>query len=281
MDTEAATCYRHPDRTGLRCQRCDRVVCPDCRVQAPVGFQCAECVKANQQKVYRPRDLVQSPQLTYVLVAINALAYLPNFAGSSSRYTFDYALIGAAMTRFGEIGVAAGEWYRLVTGGFLHASLLHIGFNMLLLLQLGTILEPWLGRVRFGLLFATSMLAGSFGVLLLEPNQFTVGASGAVFGLMGATFMAQRSRGVNAFQAGGLGGLIIINLLITFVVPRVSMGAHVGGLIGGGLAGLFLVWAERRLPVAAQAGVLAAASAVLVAGSLWAAGQPGLLDSVG
>jgi membrane associated rhomboid family serine protease len=234
-------------------------------------------VKENRQKVYRPRDLVQSPQLTYVIVALNALAYLPRLAGSSAQYTFDYALIGDAMTRFGEIGVATGEWYRLVTGGFLHASLLHIGFNMLLLLQLGMILEPWMGRVRFGLLYTASLLAGSFGVLLLDPNQFTVGASGAVFGLMGATVMAQRSRGVNPFQAGGLGGLIVINLLITFVVPQVSMGAHIGGLIGGGLAGVFLVWSERKVPFAVQAAVLAGFSALLVVGSLWAASGSGLV----
>lgn len=277
MDTEAATCYRHPDRAGVRCQRCDRFVCPDCRVQAPVGFQCAECVKENSQKVYRPRDLVQSPQLTYVIVALNALAYLPRLGGSSGQYTFDYALIGDLSTRFGEIGVATGEWYRLVTGAFLHASLLHIGFNMLLLLQLGMILEPWMGRLRFGLLYTASLLAGSFGVLLLDPHQFTVGASGAVFGLMGATVMAQRSRGVNPFQAGGLGGLIVINLLITFVVPQVSMGAHIGGLIGGGLAGVFLVWSERKVPFAVQAAVLVGFSAALVAGSLWAASGSGLV----
>jgi membrane associated rhomboid family serine protease len=155
------------------------------------------------------------------------------------------------------------EYWRLVTGGFLHAGFLHIGFNMYLLYVLGRLLEPALGSVRFGLLYFAALLAGSAGALILTPDSYTVGASGAVFGLMGATFLEMRARGMDPMAGGvfgSIGGLIIINLVFSFALSGISIGGHIGGLIGGGLVALAFQGADRvRQPVLAYAGGLAVA----------------------
>jgi membrane associated rhomboid family serine protease len=136
--------------------------------------------------------------------------------------------------------VAAGDWWRPITSGFLHINLIHVGFNMFLLWQLGGLLEPAVKRWAFGALYLLSLLGGSFLTLVLDNDAVTVGASGAVFGLMGATFVAMRSRGINPFQTG-IGPLILINLLLTFAIPRISIGGHLGGLVAGALGG-FILW---------------------------------------
>src|SRR3546814_104631 len=158
----------------------------------------------------------------------------------------DYALIGQGLPAEGLLGVAEGEWYRLVTGGFLHGSLLHLGFNMYVLWILGKQLEPSLGRVGFAAVYFASMLAGSLGVMVLEPDALTVGASGAVFGLFGYAVVGQFVRGINPLQTG-LGAVILINLAFTFLVPGISIGGHVGGLLGGLIAGFLHDVVRRRL----------------------------------
>jgi membrane associated rhomboid family serine protease len=164
-----------------------------------------------------------------------------------------------------------GEYWRLVTGGFLHANLLHIGLNMYLLWLLGQMLEPAIGSVRFVAIYAVSLLSGSFGALLANPTKPTLGASGAVFGLMGAAFIELRARGIDPMQAG-IGGLIIFNLIFSFLFPGISYGGHIGGLVGGGLAALALQAGDRSrsralglagcivLAIAATAAAIAAAS---------------------
>lgn len=185
------------------------------------------------------------PILTKILIGINVLAFV--LAQPNTDLYLDGLLIGGGLfSDVGFIGVDAGEWWRTVTSGFLHASLIHIGFNMFLLWLLGSELEPALGRLRFGLLYGTSLLAGSFGVLLLDPSQPTVGASGAVFGLMGAMIVAQRASGINPWQSG-IGGLVAINLVFTFAVPQISVGGHLGGLLGGALVAAVLVELPRRV----------------------------------
>ena len=198
---------------------------------ASVGFHCPECTRTGKQKVYTRANLqvLNRPVVTQVLVAINVLVYLVGLSGGSLTSTGGRFFVDGAL--FGPL-VAAGEWWRVITAGFLHANLIHLGFNMLLLYQLGAILEPAMGRLRFTAVYFTSLLTGSFGVLLLSPNSPTVGASGAVFGLMGAMFVAQRARGIDPF-ASGIGGIIIINLVLTFSMRGISIGGHVGGLIGG------------------------------------------------
>ncbi len=148
----------------------------------------------------------------------------------------DFALFGPS--------VAEGEWYRLVTSGFLHVSIIHIGFNMFLLLFLGRLLEPALGTPRFLVLYLASLLAGSFGALIVEPNALTVGASGAVFGLAGATVVIARGRGMDAL-AGEIGFLIVFNLVWSFIGPNISVGGHVGGLIGGAICALIVIAGEK------------------------------------
>jgi membrane associated rhomboid family serine protease len=243
VDTAIQTCYRHPDRrAGVVCQRCDRPICPDCMNQASVGFHCPECTRSGAQRVVRPNQLVSRPVVTTALVALNVAVFVAGMGSglrTSQAMTIDGGLIGIASYQGELIGVAEGEWWRLVTSGFLHANLLHIGFNCLVLYQLGLVLEPVLGRLRFTAVYFASMLTGSFGVLLLSPDRLTVGASGAVFGLMGAAIAVFRSRGINPFDTG-LGGAVMINLLITFTLPGISIGGHVGGLVGGFIAGWIL-----------------------------------------
>jgi membrane associated rhomboid family serine protease len=192
------------------------------------------------------------------------------------RLQIDGGLLAIGRLNTGElIGVDTGEWYRIVTAGFLHQNLIHIGFNMYLLYMLGQILEPVLGAVRFSLVYLFALLTGSFAVLLLDPTALTVGASGAVFGLMGALVIVQRSRGLGIFDTN-LGGLLVLNLLFTFLVPNISIGGHVGGLIGGLVATWLLValpQQSRALPSFAPAAAVVALGVAVFGASLWAASQ--------
>lgn len=270
----AETCYRHPDReTGVSCSSCGRPICPDCMTPTPVGMRCPECMR-ERTKVVRgvgqPQGLAQAPA-TFALIAINVVVYLIELAAGSGglnnpggSFVFDYGLFGPA--------VAEGEVYRLITSGFLHVSLIHLGFNMLLLFFLGRLLEPALGTPRFLSLYFASLLAGSSGALLLDPNAHTVGASGAIFGLAGAIFVIARGRGMDAI-AGEIGFLILFNLVWTFASGRnISVGGHLGGLAGGILCALAIVAAERgffgRHRVAVEYAAMAAVAAVSVVGSL-------------
>jgi membrane associated rhomboid family serine protease len=256
-------------------------------VPASVGFHCPVCSNAGAAPVVRsgPAALAGAdPIVTKVLIGLNAAAFLLMVGGSGrpggalrgggGTIVADFGLIGHAGSQIiGEFGVAAGEWWRLVTGGFLHGGLLHLGFNMLVLWLLGSQLERALGRARFITLYVTSLLAGSFGVMLLDPNRMTVGASGAIFGLMGAAVALQRAAGVDWWRSG-LGTLLVVNLLLTFAVPNISVGGHIGGLVGGLAAGALMVLVDRRtaserLAVAAGAGL----GLACVIGAIWAASQ--------
>src|SRR3954468_3966070 len=242
-----ATCYRHPGReTGVSCSNCGRPICPDCMTPTPVGMRCPEC--ASQKTQVRNMAAVRSgtdPIVTYALIAINVLAFVAELASGSSATSRGGGTIVADGALYGP-DVADGEYWRLVTSGFLHAGFIHIAFNMYFLYALGTQLEPAVGRVRFGVLYFTSLLCGSFGALLLSPNTFTVGASGAVFGLMGGAVIALRARGINPMDSG-LGMVIILNLGITFIIPGISIGGHLGGLIGGAIAGFLLFEVGERM----------------------------------
>jgi membrane associated rhomboid family serine protease len=233
-DLDVWHCYRHADReVGVKCRRCERPICPDCMISAPVGFQCPECVH-NAPAVHTFRSLQRNPTITTALVAVNVVIFVVTTGRPSTLERF--ALFGPA--------VADGEWWRIVTSGFLHLNLLHVGFNCFLLYQLGTMLELALGRVRFAVLYATALIGGSLGVLLLQPDRPALGASGAVFGLMGAAALGMRQRGGNPMQ-GGLGGLIVVNLLLTFARPGISIGGHLGGLVTGAAAGWLLFELDR------------------------------------
>lgn len=265
------TCYRHPSReTGVSCANCGRPICPDCMTTTPVGMRCPECSK-QRTKVMHMRDMASIPQVTYALIAINVVAFLTegniSFGGQPTSSLYEKgALLGSFAGLPGE-GVAHGQWWRIVTSGFLHESLIHIGFNMYILYILGLQLEPALGRFKFGLIYAVSLLTGSLGALLVSPHGLTVGASGAVFGIMGATAVEMRARQIPVMQSG-VGMLILLNLVISFTLPGISWGGHIGGLIGGGLAALALQVGDRlRAPALAVAACVVIAAAA-VAGSI-------------
>lgn len=257
-------------------------------VQASVGFHCPECTRQAQGQVVRARQVLDRPPVaTYALIAVNALFFVAALATAvdlGSRASMwelpagglaDWGLLlGLGVYSDGTLhGVATGEWWRIFTGGFLHAGILHIGMNMLVLWLLGSQLERAVGSLKFVSLYLTSLVAGSLGVLLIDPTAPTVGASGAVFGIMGAAFVFQRSRGIDPWSSG-LGGLIILNLVVTFFVPGISRGGHIGGLIGGALAGI-LVFQLERVTRSAVPAVLTclALSAVFFTAAVWAAEQ--------
>jgi membrane associated rhomboid family serine protease len=272
------TCYRHPDReTGVSCSSCGRAICPDCMTPTPVGMRCPECSQ-QRTKVTRgvgaPSSGFRMAPATFVLIAINVVAYLIEVAAGTGGINNPG---GAVVNDFALNGfwVGEGEWYRLVTGGFLHAGILHIGFNMFLLFFLGRLLEPALGTPRFLVLYFASLLAGALGALLLtEPYVFTVGASGAVFGLFGAAFILAKVRGMSAL-AGEIGFLIVLNLVFTFGASNISVGGHLGGLAGGLLCAGVIVAGERgmlgrrrllvELLAMAALGILAAVAGIVVA----------------
>ncbi len=250
-------------------------------VQASVGFHCPECARAGAQQVYTTANLNRRPIVTQVLIALNALVFVAELLvtrgeslwGSVSSEISDRGLLVGFGTFDGitPVGVAAGETYRIITGGFLHAGLLHIGMNMLVLWVLGSQLEPVLGRSRFLALYITSLVAGAFGVLLVSPTSATVGASGAIFGLLGAAFAAQKARGIDPWRSG-IGGLLIVNLIITFAIPGISIGGHIGGLVGGLVAGFVIFQFDQRVRSPLPAVLACAAmTAVLWVGCLWAA----------
>jgi membrane associated rhomboid family serine protease len=209
----------------------------------PVGMRCPECSK-QRTKVTRMRELTTVPRVTYALIAINVIAFLAeqgqfSIFGSGAHGT---VIAEGTLDRF-HVGVEHQYW-RLVSSAFLHENLLHIGFNMYLLYLLGLMLERGIGSLRFALIYFTSLLAGSFGALLATAEP-SLGASGAVFGLMGAAVVELRARRISVMESG-IGGLILINLVLSFTLSHISVGGHVGGLIGGTLAALAVRVADHR-----------------------------------
>lgn len=294
---EIQTCYRHDGRrAGVRCQRCARPICPDCMRQASVGFHCPACASGASGRVVTGDQLRRrwsQPVVTQVLIALNVTAFVVVLLGGGSMSGVGlsdlenrFALLGSLPLVDGQlsgslvvpaglgemVGVAHGEWWRLVTGAFLHGGLLHLGFNMYVLWILGPQLEQLLGRGAFLAVYGVSLLAGSFGALLMDPFVPTVGASGAIYGLFGAALVLQRRQGINPL-ASGLGAIVAINLLLTFAIPGISIGGHLGGLAGGALAGMLVVEAmARRQPALGWLGC-AALAGVCVLGAVWAAEQ--------
>ncbi|MFJ4712927.1 rhomboid family intramembrane serine protease [Streptomyces sp. NPDC088785] len=249
-------CYRHPDRpTGIRCIRCERPICPECMVSASVGFQCPECVRsgsgtghaptANRPRTLAGGTIAADPRLvTKVLIGICVLVYL----GQQAVDLFDgrFELIGRAMVPGFDTpqGVAEGQWYRLVTSMFMHVSITHIAFNMLTLWWIGGPLEAALGRARFLALYLVSGLAGSaLCYLLMAPNEASLGASGAIFGALGATPIMMRRLN---YDLRPVIGLLVVNLIITFAWGGIAWQAHVGGLVAGLAIGYAMVHAPRE-----------------------------------
>ncbi len=267
-----ATCYRHPSReTGVACSNCGRPICPDCMTTTPVGMRCPECSKQGT-KVVRMRDMAKVPRVTYALIAINVIAFLTE----QGQFTLYGSTIHGTVINEGVLyrgGIVEGQYWRLVSSAFLHENLLHIGFNMYLLYLLGMMLEPAIGSLRFFAIYFTAMLAGAFGALFATASP-TLGASGAIFGLMGAAVVELRSRRVSVMESG-IGGLIVLNLILSFSLSNISVGDHIGGLIGGAVAALAIRTADnRKLPALGLIACLLI-SAGCVAGSIAVAGASG------
>jgi membrane associated rhomboid family serine protease len=276
--TGAPACYRHPDREALlRCSRCERPICSDDAIEAPVGYQCPECA-AGGQPVRHLRELMPSPQVTKVLLGIVVVVFLATQADQQGVFA-TFGLI--------PVLVGQGQWWLLVTSAFLHAGLMHVAFNGFLLWRLGEMLEPVLGHLRFGALYLAGLAGGGLGVVGLAwltaftplasipllgfvfatgPASVTVGASGAVFGLMGAAMAGMRARGVDPWRTD-VGSLVLLNLVITFLIPGISVGGHLGGLLAGFVAGKVLFVDAGRARRAATV-TFAAAVAVLLGTTL-------------
>ena len=248
-------------------------------MQANVGSHCVKCVEAAQPDLKTRAHLWQArtPALvTYVLIALNVGAFvilgliydLPGMlAGDLTEAHVKFGLnalfvdgepniVGSPVT--GDALVTDGEeWYRFITSGFLHFGLIHLGFNMLFLFRLGNGMEPALGRTRFALLYFASLLGGSAGALVVDQGGITAGASGAVFGLMGAYAVGMLRHGINPLTTS-IGSLLLINLFLTFAISNISIGGHLGGAVAGALCGLVMFapsyrpvpeWAKWATPV--------------------------------
>jgi membrane associated rhomboid family serine protease len=266
---QTPTCYRHPDRqTYVTCTRCHRYICGDCMRSAAVGHQCVECVEQGAKTIQQPRGQFGGkrpaggqPIITYTLIAISVLAFLLQ----SASVALERQLV------LWPPAVADGELYRLVTSAFLHYGITHLLFNMWALYVVGPPLEQVFGRLRFGALYGLSALGGSVLVFLLSPlNSATAGASGAIFGLFGATFVVAKRLNLDVKWVVTL---IALNVAFTLVVPlfssqNISWQGHLGGLVTGGLVAAAFVYApgERRNLV--QGGVVGA-FVVLFIGLIW------------
>ncbi|OEJ29705.1 rhomboid family intramembrane serine protease [Streptomyces agglomeratus] len=279
MEAAVTTCYRHPKyETYVSCTRCERFICPDCMREAAVGHQCPECVKEGHKSVRRARTVfggsvagTAAPVVTYTLIALNVLAYLGELARPDLVDRFGmlgWGLLGPEGGVYPHptlVGVAEDEWYRLLTGAFLHLpvtggsfGIMHIIMNMFCLWNVGRTVEDQLGRARYAGLYLLSALGGSVLVYLLTPHTVVVGASGAIFGISASYYVICRRLGrdmqaVNRFLAG-LMIWMVLSALFT------SWQAHLGGLLTGGLVSLALAYAPPKhrtvVQVAAGAGVL-------------------------
>jgi membrane associated rhomboid family serine protease len=252
---ETRYCYRHPDReTGLSCSECGRPICADCATFGPVGIRCpdhASVRRGSPARRIKPRPVRRAPgvalasgraPVTTALIALNVLIYLITVVQGAGLNSPGGSLFSKWIL-FGPF-VATGGWYRLVTAMFLHASIVHIGFNMVALYFIGTPVEQYLGKVRYVGLYFVSGLAGSAGALLSAPHTPSLGASGAVFGVLGSMMIIEWQ--ITGRLAGQAMTWIVINLVISFSVPGISWGAHVGGLIGGILITLgYAHWSDR------------------------------------
>lgn len=283
-------CYRHPDReVGRRCTRCGKPACGDCLVQASVGSHCLECAKASRPDARtraRYWSARQPAMVTTALIAANLLVFAyvvvqAPIALVGREITLGHAQLGLTRSALGD-GFAVqlsdgsvylsdgGDWYRLVTSGFLHFGLIHLGFNMYLLYMLGQMLEPSIGRVRFALVYVAALLGGSAGSVLLDEG-LAGGASGAVFGLMGLAVVGYWLHGANPLNTS-IGSLLMLNLFVTFFFPGISIGGHLGGAAAGALCAFAVMappwkqmptWVSYAVPVAVGAlSVVVAASVV-------------------
>ncbi|MCX4665768.1 rhomboid family intramembrane serine protease [Streptomyces sp. NBC_01381] len=269
-------CYRHPDReTGISCTRCERPICPECMISASVGFQCPECVRegsgtghapaANQPRTIAGGSIAADPRLiTKILLGLNVAVFIAVLA-VGDRLVNELVLVGEwpPYPFVAEDGVAEGQWYRLVTSMFTHQEPWHIAFNMLGLWWLGGPLEAALGRARYLALYMLSGLAGgALTYVVAGASQASLGASGAIFGLLGATAVLMRRLN---YDMRPVIALLALNMLFTFTWSGIAWEAHVGGLVAGVAIAYGMVHAPRERRALVQWGTCAAVLLVVLA----------------
>jgi membrane associated rhomboid family serine protease len=270
-----AVCYRHPSReTGVSCSSCGRPICPECMTPTPVGMRCPECAR-ERTKVKRMRSRSSAPVVTQALIAINVLVFVAETATGSPLGGVSQSGVGTLYVKgalYGPFISILHQYYRLLTAGFLHDGILHIAFNMWFLYIMGPMLENAVGRLNYAVVYFVSLLAGSFGALLFTPLDPSVGASGALFGVLGALIVVAYYRRISIWQSG-LALILIINIVFSLTVADISIGAHLGGLVGGAICGWLIVQlGERRnlqslaLAGCAVVGVASIVAAIAVAG---------------
>jgi membrane associated rhomboid family serine protease len=263
------TCYRHPDRvTGLSCSECGRPICTECMTAAPVGIRCPEHsgkpqgVRRVTRGVRRASFEGTGAKVTKALVAINVGVYVAELAtGGGVNGTGSTIYLHGVL--FGPL-VEQGDWWRLLTAAFLHYGPVHLILNMVGLYWFGSLLEERIGSARYLMLYLVSGLAGSAGALLWSGGFLTptVGASGAIFGILGAGFILERQR--DYVFGGSALGVIVINFVLTFSISSISKGGHIGGLVGGMICALGLTRFGRGHAAYGRPGLLGVATIVLV-----------------
>ncbi|NUT96031.1 MAG: rhomboid family intramembrane serine protease [Saccharothrix sp.] len=245
----AVACVRHPGRvTGLRCTRCDRPACPECLREASVGYHCVDCVDEGKRTVRRARNFLGAegggrPVVTPVLIGVNVLVFVLLALQAGNPIAVDRTPL------FGDLGlwpwaVVDGEWWRFATNAFTHVGFLHLALNMLWLAILGWLLEPAFGKARFVAVSVLSILGCGAAVFLFgNPGSIGAGASGLVYGLMGAVLVAMRPMG---FNPGVVLPVFVLNVVSSFTLPGVSLIGHAGGFVAGALVTLGFVYAPRE-----------------------------------
>lgn len=246
MLDDNAACYRHRETSAaVACQRCERPICTECMTPASIGFHCPECVAQHGQRVYRAQDVLdQRPPLTMALIAVNVVAFVGQLV-TRDAITTEGLLWGP--------GIEQGELWRIVTGGFLHSGLLHLGFNMYALWIFGPNLEKGLGTLRFAIIYLAGLLGGTVAVLTFTFEQPTLGASGAVLGLAGGLSAVLWARGINIFRTS-LSAILLINLALPLIAPGISFWGHLGGIVAGFIAGALLAWLPKQAGVEESVG---------------------------
>ncbi len=264
-------CFRHPDRpTGLRCTRCERPACPDCLREASVGYHCVDCVRQGQRNTREPVTIAGArvggkPLVVPVLIAVNVLLFVlsavqaGSVAGNSASELF-------LQWRMAPVQVAAGEWWRVVTSGFLHQGMIHLVVNMIALWVVGRDMEVLLGRIRFCAVYLLGLLGGSMFVFLFgSVFQPVVGASTALYGLFGGIAVAAWRLKLNMRPILLVIGL---NVVLTLTIPGISLLGHLGGLVLGTAATAALIYAPTNRRLVWQYGALVALLVVLLAAML-------------
>jgi membrane associated rhomboid family serine protease len=291
VETAPRYCYRHPDReTGLSCSECGRPICYECMTPAPVGLRCPEHsgkpqgvhkVTAAATRATTGIGARRTNVVTFALIAVNFLVYAAELAAGGTvdglnNWIYNHGVLfangalGHGQVLTGPVGAVAppgytaagvvhGDWWRLITAAFLHYGPIHIGLNMLSLYFAGSILETVVGRWRYLLIYLVSGVAGSAGALVLTPNSPTAGASGAIFGVLGALLVLER-RGV-IHSGGQILMWILLNLFLTFTISGISIGGHLGGLV----AGIVLMLLMLQFRSSAQLSIAAAAAVAVIA----------------